>query len=104
MLIHLLLLTPFKVLSSITLVTAPSLILSVFRIVPKHELYPQILYPLEELNELNRIYFSRLSSRSDIMVVSTTINGIYCIRFAVGQKTSISGTRTISSRPKQKLP
>jgi aromatic-L-amino-acid decarboxylase len=42
------------------------------------------LYPLEELNELNRIYFSRLSSRSDIMVVPTTINGIYCIRFAVG--------------------
>jgi len=67
----------------LTLVTEPSLSLSVFRLVPKPASH-QPEHSLELLNDLNRIYYSRLSSRSDIMLVQTEIYGIFCIRFAIG--------------------
>jgi len=67
----------------LSLVTEPSLTLSVLRLVPKPALH-QPEHSLESLNDLNRIYYSRLSSRSDIMVVQTDINGVFCIRFAIG--------------------
>jgi aromatic-L-amino-acid decarboxylase len=65
------------------LVTEPSLTLSVFRLVPKPALH-QPEHSLQSLNDLNRIYHSRLSSRNDIFLVQTNINGISCIRFAIG--------------------
>ncbi|PPQ98397.1 hypothetical protein CVT24_004076 [Panaeolus cyanescens] len=85
------------------LVTEPSFALTVFRLVPPSRSVPAVSpadsgvdlsaisssgitseYDLEALNDLNKDYMSRLAARSDIMLTQTTLNGIYCIRFAVG--------------------
>lgn len=39
---------------------------------------------LKSLNDLNRLFFGRLSARPDIMLTQTTLNGVFCVRFAVG--------------------
>ena len=68
-----------------SLVTEPSLALTVFRLVPQSEAYddkPDL--SLESLNELNRLFYGRISARNDIMMTQTYLNGIFCIRFVVG--------------------
>lgn len=62
------------------LVTPPSLALSVFRLEPP---FAKSL-PLARLNELNKIFYGRISARSDIALTQTDLNGIFCIRMAVG--------------------
>ncbi|KAF8638057.1 hypothetical protein AX16_010689 [Volvariella volvacea WC 439] len=73
----------------LALVTPPSLALSVFRIQPSGTATPESLNikgisKNEDLNQLNRQLYSRLSARKDITLTQTTLNGVYCIRFAVG--------------------
>ncbi|KIM41616.1 hypothetical protein M413DRAFT_445591 [Hebeloma cylindrosporum] len=68
----------------LSLVTRPSLALAVFRVVPKREGENQVTFSTESLNNLNRDVFARLSARRDIMLTQTSLNGIFCIRFAVG--------------------
>ena len=55
--------------------------MSVFRLAPSG--LPDVQAE-EELNDLNRAYYARLSSRSDILLTQTKLNGTFCIRFAVG--------------------
>ncbi|EMD37052.1 hypothetical protein CERSUDRAFT_84071 [Gelatoporia subvermispora B] len=62
-----------------SLVTAPSFALTVFRLTPAGASLTG-----SELNELNRAFYARLSSRHDIMLTQTVLNGVFCIRFAVG--------------------
>ncbi|KAF8635193.1 hypothetical protein AX17_003969 [Amanita inopinata Kibby_2008] len=64
------------------LVTAPSLALSVFRLNPKGR--SGIEHPVTELNNLNRVFYSRVSARDDIVLTQTVLNEVVCIRFAVG--------------------
>jgi aromatic-L-amino-acid decarboxylase len=64
---------------NLEIVTAPNLALTVFRAVPRGG-SPN----LESLNSLNRLFFGRLSARPDIMLTQTTLNCVFCIRFAVG--------------------
>jgi aromatic-L-amino-acid/L-tryptophan decarboxylase len=63
-----------------SLVTPPSYALSVFRLDPKGN------QPLDtgSLNELNRLFYGRISARNDVLLTQTELNGIFCIRFAVG--------------------
>ena len=69
-----------------SLVTKPSLALTVFRLVPEtdSETDDQPALSLESLNELNRIFYGRISARNDIMMTQTNLNGIFCIRFVTG--------------------
>ena len=60
------------------LLIPPSLALSVFRLVPRAN------STLEELNDLNKKFYTRLSSRKDIALTQTVLNGVSCLRFAVG--------------------
>ena len=62
------------------LVAPPSFALSVFRIVPKGA------EPMtkQTLNDINRQFFGRISNRNDILLTQTELNGVFCIRFAVG--------------------
>ena len=39
---------------------------------------------IDSLNDLNRVFFGRLSTRHDIMVTQTSLNRMLCVRFAVG--------------------
>ena len=68
----------------LSFVTRPSLALSVFRVVPKPREANQAAFSADSLNNLNRDVFARLSARRDIMLTQTSLNGIFCIRFAVG--------------------
>ncbi|KAH9485139.1 Tryptophan decarboxylase 2 [Psilocybe cubensis] len=68
----------------LSLVTDPSLALTVFRVVPKLQSEDQPPLSTETLNEINSIFYGRVSSRSDIMLTQTNLNGIFCIRLAVG--------------------
>lgn len=61
------------------LVTPPCLSLSVFRLEPS----ARLLEP-EQLNALNRAFYTRLSARHDIAFTQTDLNGMICIRCAVG--------------------
>ncbi|KAI9571713.1 pyridoxal phosphate-dependent transferase [Boletus coccyginus] len=61
------------------LVTPPCLSLSVFRL----EIPGQSLKP-EQLNALNRAFYTRLSARHDVAFTQTDLNGMICIRCAVG--------------------
>ncbi|KAF9002337.1 pyridoxal phosphate-dependent transferase [Cyathus striatus] len=63
------------------LVTKPSFALSVFRLAPKS---PNSVFSTDALNDLNRIYYGRVSTRPDIALTQTTLNGVFCIRLAVG--------------------
>lgn len=38
----------------------------------------------EEVNDLNKQYYISLSARKDIILTQTVLNGVVCIRFAVG--------------------
>ena len=67
-----------------SLVTIPSLALTVFRLVPDSETDDQPALSLESLNELNRLFYGRISARNDIMMTQTTLDGIFCIRFVTG--------------------
>jgi len=81
------------------LVTTPSLSLSVFRIPPSalttsttssssSQLQPDVdkspKPKLETMNDLNQSFYSRLSSRNDILLTQTVLNGVFCIRLAIG--------------------
>ena len=73
--------------SNFSLVTEPSLALSVFRLVPQSEEADDQQQPalsLESLNDLNRLFYGRISARKDIMMTQTNLNGIFCIRFVIG--------------------
>ena len=67
-----------------SLVTKPSLALTVFRLIPESEADGQPALSLESLNELNRQFYGRISARNDIMMTQTNLNGIFCIRFVTG--------------------
>jgi len=67
-----------------SLVAEPSLALTVFRLVPKPESVGQPVLGLESLNDINRLLHGRISARDDIMLTQTSLNGIFCIRFATG--------------------
>ncbi|KAF8629833.1 hypothetical protein AX15_003200 [Amanita polypyramis BW_CC] len=64
------------------LVTEPSLALSVIRLNPRSAT-PRI-YATTDLNDLNRVFYGRISARHDILLTQTVLNGITCIRFSVG--------------------
>lgn len=63
------------------LVTRPSLALSVFRLNPG---IGATANTLTDLNDLNRVFYDRISARHDILLTQTILNGITCLRFAVG--------------------
>ena len=69
-----------------SLVTQPSLALSVFRLIPETgaDDSDQPALSLESLNELNRLFYGRISARNDIMMTQTNLNGVFCIRFVTG--------------------
>lgn len=69
---------------TLSLVTQPSLALTVFRVSPVPESSDQAALSTESLNELNRLFFGRLSSKADIMLTQTTLNGTFCVRLAIG--------------------
>ncbi|KAI6007660.1 pyridoxal-dependent decarboxylase conserved domain-containing protein [Pisolithus orientalis] len=62
------------------LVTPPSLALTVFRLEPRAS--PPV--SLAKLNELNRVFYARVSARSDIAFTQTDLSGTFCVRVAVG--------------------
>ena len=68
----------------LSLVTAPSLALSVFRIDPKTTSPDQPALSLEALNAINKLFYARISARKDILLTQTILNGVFCIRFAIG--------------------
>lgn len=67
-----------------SLVTQPSLALTVFRLVPQSKADDQPALSFESLNELNRLFYGRISARNDIMMTQTNLNEIFCIRFVTG--------------------
>ncbi|KAG6866861.1 hypothetical protein C0991_008797 [Blastosporella zonata] len=67
----------------LSLVTAPSFALTVFRLDPKPEAGQSTL-SLETLNQLNKLFYGRISARHDILLTPTVLNGVSCIRLAVG--------------------
>ena len=69
---------------TLSLVTQPSLALTVFRVSPTPESSNQTALSTESLNDLNRLFFGRLSSKTDIMLTQTTLNGTFCVRLAIG--------------------
>jgi aromatic-L-amino-acid/L-tryptophan decarboxylase len=74
-----------------SLVTEPSFALSVFRLTPSLPSAFTDAQALEALNELNRAYFGRLSSRSEILLTQTKLNGVFCMRFAIGAARTTKG-------------
>ncbi|KAJ7647540.1 pyridoxal phosphate-dependent transferase [Roridomyces roridus] len=73
------------------LVTPPSLALTVFRVVPsKHS-----DVDVAALNTLNAEFHSRLTARTDLVLTQTVLNGIFCVRLAVGaQRTTETHIRS----------
>jgi len=67
----------------LSLVTPPSLALTVFRLQPKRT-PGQPALSAESLNGLNRLFYERISARDDILLTQTILNGVFCIRLAVG--------------------
>jgi aromatic-L-amino-acid/L-tryptophan decarboxylase len=64
-----------------TLVTEPSLALSVFRLAPSSHANAS----LQELNALNKALHARLSARSaELYLTQTDLNGVFCFRMAIG--------------------
>ncbi|KAF8547822.1 hypothetical protein OG21DRAFT_1599606 [Imleria badia] len=61
------------------LVTPPCLSLSVFRLEP-----PTRSIRPEQLNALNRAFYTRLSARDDVAFTQTDLNGMISVRCAVG--------------------
>lgn len=58
-------------------VAKPFLALTVFRLAPKS-------LPHLELNALNRAFYAQLAARSDIAITQTDLNGVFCVRMAIG--------------------
>jgi len=54
--------------------------MSVFRMGPSSE------SPLSSQDELTRKLYSRVSARKDILLTQTVLQGVFCIRFAVGAR------------------
>jgi len=67
--------------SKFELVTEPSFALTVFRLVPPSS---DATTTEAALNSLNQSFYSRISARPDIWLTQTKINGVFCIRFAIG--------------------
>ncbi|OAX41200.1 hypothetical protein K503DRAFT_767882 [Rhizopogon vinicolor AM-OR11-026] len=68
-------------------VAKPFLALTVFRLAPKS--LPHLTTP--ELNALNRAFYARLAARSDIAITQTELNGVFCIRMAIGAEQTVDG-------------
>jgi len=68
----------------LSFVTPPTLALSVFRIDPKSSSPDQPALSLETLNTINKLFYARISARKDILMTQTILNGVFCIRFAIG--------------------
>jgi aromatic-L-amino-acid decarboxylase len=71
----------------LTVVATPSLALTVFRLDPTNDntgLRLSQSDSLESLNALNTNLHKRLSARTDIILTQTSLNGMFCIRLAVG--------------------
>lgn len=69
------------------MVTPPTLALTVFRLEPStplDKLEGAAGDRLEKLNSLNKYFFELISSRTEIYLTQTILNGVHCIRFAVG--------------------
>ena len=62
------------------LVTPPSFALSVFHMKERTTDNGATL----SSNTLTRRLFERISTRKDIMLTQTNLNGVFCIRFAIG--------------------
>jgi aromatic-L-amino-acid decarboxylase len=67
------------------LVAKPFLALTVFRLAPKSLPHLTAL----ELNALNRAFYARLASRSDIAITQTDLNGVFCVRMAIGAEKTV---------------
>jgi aromatic-L-amino-acid decarboxylase len=61
--------------------------LTVFRLAPKA--LPYLTTP--ELNALNRAFYARLAARSDIAITQTELNGVFCVRMAIGAEQTVEG-------------
>jgi len=70
-----------------TIVAKPFLALTVFRLAPKA--LPHLTGP--ELNALNRAFYARLAVRSDIAITQTELNGVFCVRMAIGAEQTVEG-------------
>ncbi|KAG8888279.1 hypothetical protein FRB98_008025 [Tulasnella sp. 332] len=70
---------------SFEIVSPPSFSLVVFRIIPS-SLNPSSTPPntLDSLNKLNRIFFHHVSIRPDIFIIQTDLQGMFCLRMAIG--------------------
>ncbi|OJA12592.1 hypothetical protein AZE42_06905 [Rhizopogon vesiculosus] len=66
-------------------VAKPFLALTVFRLAPKSLSY----LTTPELNALNRIFHARLAARNDIAVTQTELNGVFCVRMAIGAERTV---------------
>jgi aromatic-L-amino-acid/L-tryptophan decarboxylase len=62
------------------LVTEPSLALSVVRVAPPAGRSPDA----PGLNMLNRTFWERVSAHPEVYFTQTDLNGVFCVRFAVG--------------------
>lgn len=61
--------------------TPPSFALSVFRLLPGSEGSTK---ELEVVNILNRVFYSDLQTRPNLVLTQTTLGEVFCVRFAVG--------------------
>lgn len=68
-----------------SVVTKPSLAMTVFRIAPKSLAYLET----SELNALNRAFHARLAARSDIAITQTDSNGVFCVRMVIGAEQTV---------------
>jgi aromatic-L-amino-acid decarboxylase len=68
-----------------SVVTKPSLAMTVFRIAPKSLAYLET----SELNALNRAFHARLAARSDIAITQTDLNGVFCVRMVIGAEQTV---------------
>ncbi|KAJ7039190.1 pyridoxal phosphate-dependent transferase [Mycena alexandri] len=77
------------------LITPPSLALTVFRAAPKSTPNGRAGAEAEiekekdgneltHLNALNASFFARLARRPDLAITQTVLNGVFCVRFAIG--------------------
>ncbi|KAI0783433.1 pyridoxal phosphate-dependent transferase [Abortiporus biennis] len=69
---------------SFSFVTKPSFALTVFRLTPQLHEGSKISPTQESLNDLNREFHNRTLTRPEILLTQTVIDGVFCIRFAVG--------------------
>lgn len=63
------------------LVTPPSFALSVFRLLPGSDGSTK---ELEVVNTLNRVFYSDLQTRPNLVLTQTSLGEVFCVRLAVG--------------------